>query len=151
MGCHTVIYGLHNRADTMTLREEITEKRKEFWRDSDSAEMGEELELIIDRIDGIYDRIDEIERDLDNVRVETCTTDEKVDSLEFAVKSITMGGITKILTPPDPKPSEPFPGYNDLMEQAEEVIPILKAAIAEKKRELAHKVVPMTDSKDPEE
>ena len=142
MGYRAVICGLHNRADIMTLREEITEKRKEFWRDSDSAEMGEELELIIDRIDGIYDRIDEIERDLDNVRVATCTTDERVDSLEFAVKSITMGGIIKISTPPDPEPSEPFPGYNKLVERA---IPVIEAVIDQKERELAHKVVPMND------
>lgn len=134
MGCHIVICGLHNRDDNMTLREVITEKRKEFWKDTDVTQMGEELELIIDLIDGIDERIDEIERDLDNVRVATCTTDEKVDSLEFAVKSITMGGITKILTPPDPKPSEPFSGYNKLMVEA---MSVLKAATAEKKRKLS--------------
>jgi len=125
----------------MTLKEAISEKRKEFWRDSDSAQMGEELELIIDRIDRIDDRIDEIKRDLDNVRVATCTTDERVDGLEFAEKYAI-----KISPLPDPKPSEPFQGYNKLVEKA---IPIIEAAIDQKNRELSHKVVPMTESKDP--
>ena len=113
MGCHTVIYGLHNRADTMTLREEIIEKRKEFWKEADTSQMGEELELIIDRIDELENRMDRI---------------------EFSNKVVTTEGMIRIRATPEP--SESFPGYNELMK---ETIPVLKAAIAEKKRELDQK------------
>jgi len=37
----------------MTLRDAITEKRREFWKDADAEQMGEELELIVERIDKI--------------------------------------------------------------------------------------------------
>lgn len=90
----------------MTLREEITEKRREFWKDADTSQMGEELELIIDRIDKI---------------------EERLNSLNFNT-GVLISSIDASREPP-----EPFPGYNDLIEEA---IPILKAAIAEKKREL---------------
>ena len=37
----------------MTLREIITEKRKEFWTEGEISQMGLEIELIIDWIDGM--------------------------------------------------------------------------------------------------
>lgn len=123
MVSHTVIFGLHNRDDNMTLREEITQKRKEFWREADSTQMGEELELIIDRIDGMDDRISEIESEIVNLNL-------RMDSIDF----VNTGATIKLSAPAT---SEPFPGYNDLLEEA---IPVIKAAIAEKNRELEKKI-----------
>ena len=89
----------------MTLREEITEKRQEFWKDADTSQMGEELELIINRIDKI---------------------EERLNSLNFNT-GVLISSIDASQEPP-----EPFPGYNELMNEA---LPVIKAAIAEKKRE----------------
>lgn len=97
---------MHNRDDNMTLRDVITEKRQEFWKEADTSQMGEELELIIDRI----------------VKIE-----ERLNSLNFNT-GVLISSIDASRELP-----EPFRGYNDLIE---ETIPLLKAAIAEKKREL---------------
>lgn len=115
MGCHIVIFGLHNRDDNMILREEIAEKRKAFWKEADTSQMGEELELIIDRIDGMDNRISEIEGELDSIN-----------------SYISRIPVIELIHPPDPEPSELFPGYNELMNEA---LPLLKATIAEKKQE----------------
>lgn len=77
MGFHTVIYGLHNRDDNMTLRDVITEKRQEFWKEADTSQMGEELELIIDRIDGMGDRISEIESEIVNLNLRMDSVERK--------------------------------------------------------------------------
>jgi hypothetical protein len=129
MATHIVIYGLHNRGDNMTLREVITEKRKELWRDSDLTEMGEAQELIIDRIDGMGDRICELESEI--VNLNTC-----MHNLE---PFHSTAGVIKITSAPDPEPQEPFPGYNELIKEA---IPVIRATIDEKKQKLAKREHP---------
>ena len=108
----------------MTNGEEITEKRKEYWKEADITQMGEELERIIDRIDGMGDRIHGLENEVANLNL-------RMDSLEFATKVTTIGGAIGSTIKLGPPP-EPFPGYNELMEEA---LPVLKAAIAKKKLE----------------
>ena len=131
MATHAVIFGLPNKDDNMKLRNVITEKRKEFWKDADSAQMGEELELIIYRIDDMNDRFFKFESELKKLL-------SRIEILECAANANAV-----LRTSHDPP--EPFPGYNDLLKES---IPVIKAAIAEKKRELDHKVVPMTVSED---
>jgi hypothetical protein len=116
MATHIVIYGLHNRGDNMTLREAITEKRKELWRDSDLTEMGEAQELIIDRIDGM---------------------DERMINLEIKLFNLSVSANQ----PPVEIPNIPEEVLRDAIE-------IFKATVAEKKLELAHKVVPMKRSEE---
>jgi len=142
MGCHIVIYGFHNRDDNMTLSKEIGELRQKLWRDAESSQMVEEIDQVINHVGGIDARIDVIERDLDNVRVATCTTDERVDKIEsdivnlfLRVASLEFGNPAG--EPPEPAP-EPFPGYNKLVERA---IPIIEATIDQKERELTRRVV----------
>ena len=83
MGCHTGIFGLHNRDDNMKLRDMITEKRKEFWKEADTTQMGEELERIIDHIDGMGDRINKLESEVVNL-------DLRMDSVKFAIRVVPM-------------------------------------------------------------
>ena len=141
----------------MTLRKEIIELRQKFWRDADISQTGEEIDQLIERVDDIDDRVHKsveivtrlsnIEDELETQSVAINILKNRMDDIEFVTSVSTI----KVRTPPDPEPSEPFPGYNDLMEQAEEVIPILKATIDQKKRELAHKVVPMTEGTEPKD
>lgn len=105
--------------DNMTLRDEIDAARKDFRERSHEIMTDDDTERIIYRIDGIDDRIDDIE--------------ERMESIEFT--NNTTGGVIRLGLPPDPEPSEPFPGYNELMKEA---IPVLMEAIAVKKREIAH-------------
>ena len=105
----------------MTLREEITKARQKFWEERDIEQIGGDLDTVIDRLDVVEEHIK---------RIETI---------------IALGAIP---TPAIQEPLEPFPGCNELVA---EVIPVLKAAIAKKKRELAQEVVPMTKSKHPED
>jgi hypothetical protein len=131
MATHAVIFGLPNKDDNMKLRNVITEKRKEFWKDADSAQMGEELELIIYRIDDMNDRFFKFESELKKLL-------SRIEILECAANANAVLRTSH-------NPTEPFPGYNNLLKES---IPVIKAAIAEKKRELDHKVVPMTVSED---
>jgi len=121
----------------MTLREAITEKRKELWRDSDLTEMGEAQELIIARIDGMDDRIDELERDIDNVRAATSHTNERMDRLEIKLFNLSVS---------ENQPSATIPNIPE--EVLQDAIEIFKATVAEKKRELEHKVAPMKRSEE---
>lgn len=128
--------------DNMTLKDEINEDREKNEADKDENwKMADEAQLLCN-LDRIIDRIDELERDLDNVRAATCTTDDRMIQLEARIDKIKFVTHVAKITPP-PEPSEPFPGYKDLIEEA---IPVIKEAIAEKKRELDHKVVPMKKS-----
>jgi len=113
----------------MTLRDVITEKRNEMYDDVAKASLDEDIELIIDRIDDMNDRFFKLESELKNSL-------SRIEILEFAANSNTVLRISH-------DPPEPFPGYNDLLKES---IPVIKAAIAEKKRELTHKVVPMERS-----
>ncbi len=101
----------------MTLRDVITEKRKEFWKEADTSQMGEELELVIDRLDEIGELVDRLEIKLINLSASAT------------------------------QPSEVIPSIPE--EVLQDAIEVFKATIAEKKRELATKVVPMK-SWDPE-
>ena len=120
----------------MTLRKEIAEARVKIrdnlWKDMTD----DEIESIIDRIDGMGDRLCELESE--NIKLLL-----RMDSLEFASKVHTVGGTIKLGAMPEPP--EPFPGYNDLIKEA---IPTIREYIAEKKREMDHKVGPMTFSED---
>lgn len=54
------------RDDDMTLREEITKARQKFYIESDTSQMGEEIELLIDRVDGIAELVNRLEIKLFN-------------------------------------------------------------------------------------
>ena len=53
MGYHTVIFGLHNRDDNMTLREEVHKSRQKLWQEMDIEQIGGDLDTVIDRLDDI--------------------------------------------------------------------------------------------------
>ncbi len=119
MAPHIVTFGLHNRDDNMTLRGEITKDRNEAWTDREAAQNASDLDTVIDRIDEIEERINKLE-------------------ITISMRAFRPEHLSE--------PPEPFPGYNELMNEA---IPVLKAAIAAvKKRELSHKVVPMKQSEE---
>jgi hypothetical protein len=145
MASHTVIYGLHNRDDNMTLRDEIEKSREDLRKNSYQIMTDDDIERIIDRIDDIEEIVISKEFDivtrLSKIEDELVNLNLRMDGVEFANKVHTAGGIIKIT--PDPEPQEPFPGYNDLLKEA---ILAIREYIAEKKRKLDHKVVPMKRS-----
>jgi len=137
------LYSVYPTGDNMTLRDEINKSREENdadkdenWKMADEAQTSHEINQIIYRIDEMDDRLYKFESELTNLLL-------RMDSLEFASKVHTVGGTIKLGAMPEP--SEPFPGYNDLMKEA---LPVIREYIAEKKRETDHKVVPMKVSED---
>ena len=63
----------------MTFRDEIDKAGERYWRAAFEDRQ-------TDVIDACVDKIDELERDLDNVRAATAYTDERLNNLKMAMR-----------------------------------------------------------------
>ena len=63
----------------MTFKDEIDKAGERYWRAAFEDRQ-------TDVIDACVDKIDELERDLDNVRAATCHIDERIDRLELTIE-----------------------------------------------------------------
>lgn len=82
MASHAVIYGLHNRDDTMTFKDEVDAAGERYWKSAYE-------DRVTDVLDACVEKIDELERDLDNVRAATAHTDDRLNRLEKRLNSFS--------------------------------------------------------------
>lgn len=138
MGYYTVIFGLHNRDDNMTFREEVHKSRQKLWQEMDLKQMGGDLDTVIDRLDDIEATVISKEFDivtrLSRIEDELNILKESIDRIKFSI-SMQATQAPAALPPTIPE------------EVLQDAIDLFIVTVAEKKRELAHKVRPMTESK----
>ncbi len=103
----------------MTFKDEVDAAGERYWKNAYE-------DRVTDILDTCVEKIDELERDLDNVRAATVHTDERMDKLELKLFNLSV--IAN-------QPAVEIPKIPE--EVLRDAIEIFKATVAEKKQELS--------------
>jgi len=91
----------------MSFKDEVDNAGESFWKSAYE-------DRVTDILDACVDKIDELERDLDNVRAATSHLDERIDKIEGRRDFISNAATIRLTPLPEPVPSD---RYCDLFEK----------------------------------